>query len=268
MKAQKTATKNNETKYLFIILLSLLLLVFLGVILYYDYRLKEKIPQEFFQVSQPVYKLTGEITAVSASTITVLMNNHSLTPTPGKQIKLTFTLDKNTSITTSALSVPFHVRTDVPRLPQLTIRNLEKGQLVEVVSKDDLRTAKSWDLSTSQITILNVTNMLHGIITSREKNTLSIRGTPVLNPSAISYLSQVNEENYTVLLESDTEISYKPPVPPPTDPSLPPPESKPIIYTAQDLVPNTEVTVYISGNVTSQKPLQAHMIIPYITRVK
>lgn len=228
----------------------------------------ESISPNILYITSPVTSLSGKVEKIAGNKITV------------KMMTVTYhvIVTDKTQIYQPPLSIGYLFKTTTlpgaPVLPtttsKLTVKDVKIDQLITVNTMNDLRILVGDTFEAVTINLPPITNTLNGRIISLEGSVLTVKGfAPVnggpMNPGNTAARNDTpaapQEKEYRVTLTSDTEISrmvnesMAPVVP------IPP---KPEKFTPSDLKKDMRVMVYTAQDVNENSQLTALRIEPII----
>lgn len=190
------------------------------------------------------------------------------TPLP-KTITFRVMVGKNTVFNRSASFVPYLLKTSNPQTPtQVTLNDVQVGQMVTVSSAKDLRTVSSDEFEATQVQLPAPVNTMSGKIAQIQNGIMSVKGyLPNYGAgpgvAATQQTAAPKEETFNFKVTDETEISGNLPpeaVKPGEQPKAPTVKK----YSLDELKVNQQVTVYADGEVAPGKTANALRIEPAV----
>lgn len=227
-------------------------------------------------LTQPVTSFSGTIDKIEGNSITVSQNMTSqqaapiqITPSLSKKITYKIQLTDKTNISRPSAFIPYLLKQitspigPMGQSEKLNVKDLKIGQVVSANSNIDLRTLKGSQFEATSINVSAKTISISGKIADVKSNQIIVKAVPNLNfpqpelrPINIELLNQrqPKEQNYTVAVNQNTEISKTLFT---TDPTKP---RKTERLSISDLKKNMQVTVYSDQDVTEVSQIKALLI--------
>ncbi len=248
-------------------------------------------------LTQPITSFSGTIDKIEGNSIIISQNmilqqvfnspiappNNPMQPVPPVQItppqpkKITYKvlITDKTNIARPTVFVPYLLKQSqslgrpMGQSEKLSIKDLKVGQIVNTSSNIDLRTLKGSQFEATYINVAAKTISISGTITNVKQNQIIVKSLPPTTAVDIGFrggpanMAPSNqqppkEQNYTVTIDQNTEISANIPLEDQVKQSAP---KKLSMY---DLKKDMQVTVYSNEDVTETTQLKALLIIPAI----
>lgn len=216
---------------------------------------------QILDLTPPIFSLTGTVYKVASNNIQVLVSNSS--KSNSKPTIYTVAIANNTSIDISPLNITYLTRPNPQPITQVNppaTSSLTPGELVSIMTKEDLRIIKNRSVTALSITVPPIPNTVFGTIKSIDSQMLIISGVSggVKIPVAGTLETQNQLHDYTVSLPADVEIAnYDTSHSDPTTGGI-----KPTIYQLSELFPGMEVIVYTDVDTSKNNSFSALRIEP------
>ena len=235
----------NHKKLVVIGFIALAILTLLMVV---DYQKKkgadnQSVSPNILSLTQPVTSLSGVVEKIEGNRLFI-----------NKKIIYQVVVSDKTQIYQPA-SISYLFKTISGTPPKLTIKDVRVGQHITLDTQTDLRTFTGTIFEATTINLPPKTNMVKGIITRLDGNTLILKAVPSASTSP-----------YTFIITPDTEISHYVNNVSTVPGVMPMPPTLPEKLSISDLKKDMQVTVYTNTDVTTSTKGNALRIEPVVDR--
>lgn len=201
-------------------------------------------------LTNPVYSFSGTVESKDNNLLVVSENVKKLT--------FNVLVSESTAIARTFSFVPYSFKTSQTpdsalAQTQLKIADIKAGDVISATASVDLRTLAKPEFEAVSILVDPGVNSFFGVITDINGATIKVKAT-IGGPGINSLAEQPAQKEFTVKVNSDTEIS-QPGIS--ADPLKP---SAPKKLSLSDLEKDMQATFYIDGNINTPQPFTALLI--------
>jgi len=207
-------------------------------------------------LTTPVYSFSGTVESKNNNLLVVSEN-------VAKKLTLNILVSESTVITRMFSPVPYSFKAfqapglaPVQTQSQLKIADIKVGDVISATASVDLRTLAKPEFEAVSILVDPGVNSFSGVIVDINDAIIKVKAT-IAGPGINSPAEQPAQREFTIKVNSDTEIS-KPGIS--ADPLNPP---VPKEFSLSDLEKDMQATFYIDGNINAPQPFTALLISPY-----